>query len=154
MLRSVETLPVRTTSRAFSAACILLGFLLSSLSLVGQNSTGSISGTVVDASSAVIPNATAGLIGTFSGKGQQLCGPLTMTLDGANLLDPGNQGTQTANINQNQVQEVSLLTSAYGAEFAKGPVTFQAIGKSGSSSFHGGAYLYARNGVVNSWDSP
>ncbi len=76
-----------------------------------------------------------------------------MTSDGANLLDPGNQGTQTANINQNQMQEVSLLTSAYGAEFAKGPVTFQAIGKSGSAQFHGQAYLYARNGVFNSVDS-
>src|SRR5260370_9852182 len=76
-----------------------------------------------------------------------------MTVDGAGRLDPGNQGTQTANINQNQVQEVALLTSAYGAEFAKGPVTFQAIGKSGSSSFHGSAYLYARNGVFNSADS-
>ena len=73
-----------------------------------------------------------------------------MTSDGANLLDPGNQGTQTANINQNQVQEVSVLTNAYGAEFAKGPVTFQAIGKSGGSHFHGQAYFYARNGVLNS----
>ena len=60
-----------------------------------------------------------------------------MTSDGANLLDPGNQGTQTANINQNQVQEVSILTNAYGAEFAKGPITFQAIGKSGGAQFHG-----------------
>jgi hypothetical protein len=78
---------------------------------------------------------------------------MTMTVDGANLLDPGNQGTQTSNINQNQIAEVSLLTNAYGAEFAKGPVTFQAIGKSGSSAFHGQAYFYARNGVFNSWDS-
>jgi hypothetical protein len=62
---------------------------------------------------------------------------MTMTSDGANLLDPGNQGTQTANINQNQVQEVSILTNAYGAEFAKGPITFQAIGKSGGAQFHG-----------------
>src|SRR5579872_462089 len=94
-----------------------------------------------------------GPIGTFSAQGTQPYGALTMTLDGANLLDPGNQGTQTANINQNQVQEVSLLTNAYGAEFAKGPVTFQAIGKSGTSSFHGGAYFYARNGIFNSTDS-
>lgn len=94
-----------------------------------------------------------GPIGTFSAQGTQPYGALTMTLDGANLLDPGNQGTQTANINQNQVQEVSLLTNAYGAEFAKGPVTFQAIGKSGTSSFHGTAYLYARNGVFNSADA-
>jgi hypothetical protein len=91
-----------------------------------------------------------GPIGNFSAQGAPLYGGVTMTSDGANLLDPGNQGTQTANINQNQVQEVSILTSAYGAEFAKGPVTFQAIGKSGGAQFHGGAYLYARNGVFNS----
>ena len=84
------------------------------------------------------------------GQGTQPNGGMTMTSDGANLLDPGNQGTQTANINQNQVQEVSILTSAYGAEFAKGPVTFQAIGKSGGAQFHGGGYLYARNGVFDS----
>jgi hypothetical protein len=91
-----------------------------------------------------------GPIGAFTAQGTQPNGGMTMTSDGANLLDPGNQGTQTANINQNQVQEVSILTSAYGAEFAKGPVTFQAIGKSGGSQFHGGAYLYARNGVFDS----
>ena len=91
-----------------------------------------------------------GPIGNFSVQGNPLYGGMTMTSDGANLLDPGNQGTQTANINQNQVQEVSVLTNAFGAEFAKGPVTFQAIGKSGGSHFHGQAYFYARNGVFNS----
>ncbi len=94
--------------------------------------------------------SNTGPIGQFSANGTQPNGGMTMTSDGANLLDPGNQGTQTANINQNQVQEVSILTSAYGAEFAKGPVTFQAIGKSGGAQFHGGAYLYARNGVFDS----
>jgi hypothetical protein len=91
-----------------------------------------------------------GPVGAFSVQGTALYGALTMTLDGANLVDPGNQGVQTANINLNQVSEVTVLTSAYGAEFAKGPVTFQAIGKSGSASFHGQAYFYARNGVFNS----
>jgi hypothetical protein len=91
-----------------------------------------------------------GPIGKFSVQGSGLNGAMTMTSDGANLLDPGNQGTQTANINQNQVQEVSILTNAFGAEFAKGPVTFQAIGKSGGSQFHGQGYIYARNGVFNS----
>ena len=92
----------------------------------------------------------SGPIGAFTAQGTQPNGALTLTSDGANLLDPGNQGTQTANVNQNQLQEVSILTSAYGAEFAKGPVTFQAIGKSGGAQFHGGAYLYARNGVFDS----
>jgi hypothetical protein len=103
--------------------------------------------------SSLVTQSNTGPIGTFSAQGTQPYGAMTMTLDGANLLDPGNMGTQTSNINQNQVAEVSLLTNAYGAEFAKGPVTFQAIGKSGSSSFHGQAYFYARNGVFNSVDS-
>jgi len=99
---------------------------------------------------AVPTQSNNGPIGNFSVQGSVLYGGMTMTSDGANLLDPGNQGTQTANINQNQVQEVSILTNAYGAEFAKGPVTFQAIGKSGGAQFHGQAYFYARNGVLNS----
>jgi hypothetical protein len=97
--------------------------------------------------------SNTGPIGNFSANGTQPYGAMTMTSDGANLLDPGNQGTQTANINQNQVAEVSILTSAYGAEFAKGPVTFQAYGKSGGAQFHGGAYLYARDGTFNSNDA-
>ena len=96
--------------------------------------------------------SNTGPIGNFSANGTQPYGAMTMTSDGANLLDPGNQGTQVANINQNQVAEVSILTSAYGAEFAKGPVTFQAYGKSGGAQFHGGGYLYARNGVFNAND--
>ena len=103
--------------------------------------------------SSLTTQSNTGPIGTMSGQGTQLYGAMTMTADGASLLDPGNMGTQTANINQNQIQEVSLLTSAYGAEYAKGPIVFQAIGKSGSATYHGGAYLYARNGVFNSTDS-
>jgi hypothetical protein len=103
--------------------------------------------------SSLTTQSNTGPIGTMSAQGAQLYGGLTMMADGASLLDPGNMGTQTANINQNQIQEVSLLTSAYGAEYAKGPIVFQAIGKSGSASYHGGAYLYARNGVFNSTDS-
>jgi len=68
--------------------------------------------------------SNTGPIGQFSANGTQPNGSMTMTSDGANLLDPGNQGTQTANVNQNQVAELSIPTSAYGAEFAKGPVTF------------------------------
>jgi hypothetical protein len=101
-------------------------------------------------------NGTAnntGPIGQYSANGTQPYGAMTMTSDGANLLDPGNQGTQVANINADQTAEVTLLTSAYGAEFAKGPVTFQAIGKSGGAQFHGSGYFYARNGVFNSTDS-
>ena len=81
--------------------------------------------------SSLTTQSNTGPIGTMSAQGAQLYGGLTMMADGASLLDPGNMGTQTANINQNQIQEVSLLTSAYGAEYAKGPIVFQALGKSG-----------------------
>jgi hypothetical protein len=94
-----------------------------------------------------------GPIGQYSANGTQPYGSMTMTSDGANLLDPGNQGTQTANINADQTAEVTLLTSAYGAEFAKGPVTFQAIGKSGGAQFHGSGYFYERNYIMNAEDS-
>ncbi len=103
--------------------------------------------------SSLVTQSNTGPIGTMSAQGTQLYGGMTMTADGASLLDPGNMGTQTSNINQNQIQEVSLLTSAYGAEYAKGPVIFQAIGKSGSANYHGQAYLYARNGIFNSTDA-
>jgi hypothetical protein len=97
--------------------------------------------------------SNTGPIGNFSSQGTQPYGAMTMTSDGANLLDPGNQGTQTANINQNQIAEFSILTNAYGAEFAKGPMTFQAIGKSGTTQFHGGGYFYARSSVFNANNS-
>jgi hypothetical protein len=47
--------------------------------------------------------SNTGPIGQFSANGTQPYGALTMTSDGANLLDPGNQGTQTANINQKAI---------------------------------------------------
>jgi len=74
-------------------------------------------------------------------------------LDGANLVDPGNAGTQIANINQDMVSEVKVLMSSYSAEYAKGPVIFQAFSKSGGNAFHGEGYLYARNSALNSDDA-
>lgn len=103
--------------------------------------------------SSLTTQSNTGPIGQFSAQGTQPNGGMTMTSDGANLLDPGNQGTQVANINQNQIAEFSIMTNAYGAEFAKGPVTFQAIGKSGGSDFHGQAYFYARHSTFDAEDS-
>ena len=94
----------------------------------------------------------SGPIGKYSASGGQPYGGLSMTTDGAQIVDPGNQGTQVANINQDMTQEVTLLNATYGAEAAKGPVTFQAIGKSGGKDFHGSAYMYTRNGTFNAND--
>jgi hypothetical protein len=95
----------------------------------------------------------SGPVGSFSANGTQPNGAMAYMLDGANLVDPGNQGTQIANINQDMTAEVKVLMSGYDAAYAKGPVVFEAFSKSGGSAFHGEGYLYARNGVFNSEDS-
>lgn len=95
----------------------------------------------------------SGPIGQYSASGNQPYGSITMTSDGASILDIGNMGTQVANINQDQTAEVTILNSTFGAEFAKGPVTFQAISKSGEKAFHGSGYLYARHSIFNSEDA-
>lgn len=103
--------------------------------------------------SSLVTQSNVGPIGQYSANGTQPYGGMTMTMDGANLVDPGNMGTQVANINREQTAEVTLLNSAYGAEYAKGPVTFQAVGKSGSAHFHGSVYVYGRQSSLDSTDS-
>jgi len=94
-----------------------------------------------------------GPVGAYSSNGTQPYGAMAYMLDGANLVDPGNAGTQIANINQDMVSEVKVLMSSYSAEYAKGPVIFQAFSKSGGNAFHGEGYLYARNSALNSDDA-
>lgn len=98
-------------------------------------------------------SSNVGPVGAYSSNGTQPNGAMSYMLDGANLLDPGNVGTQIANINQDMTAEVKVLMSSYGAEFAKGPVVFQAFGKSGGKDFHGEAYGYFRNALLDSLTS-
>lgn len=97
-----------------------------------------------------------GPAGSFSANGTQPYGSTDVYLDGANLIDPGNAGTQVANINQDMTDSVKYLSASYGAEYAKGPAVLQAFSKSGTQRFHGEAYLYARNtgfGYANDWNN-
>jgi uncharacterized protein YraI len=100
-----------------------------------------------------VVGTNSGPIGAYSANGTQPNGAIAYMFDGANLLDPGNQGTQIADINQDFTSEIKMLMSGYDAAYAKGPVVFQAYGKSGGSHFHGEGYFYARNNVFNSEDS-
>jgi len=99
-----------------------------------------------------VVGSNTGPVGDYSSNGTQPNGTMAYMLDGADLVDPGNFGTQIANINQDMVAEVKVLTSSYTAEYAKGPVLFEAFSKSGGSHFHGEGYTYARNSALNSWD--
>jgi hypothetical protein len=51
------------------------------------------------------------------------------------------------------VGNIKVLTSNYGAEYAKGPSIFEAFSRSGGQAFHGEAYLYTHNSVLNSVDA-
>ncbi|MGH9582346.1 MAG: carboxypeptidase-like regulatory domain-containing protein, partial [Bryobacteraceae bacterium] len=98
-------------------------------------------------------SSNTGPIGSYSANGTQPNGSIAYMLDGANLVDPGNQGTQIANINSDMTAEVKYLSNGYDAEYAKGPIIFSAYSKSGGAQFHGEGYFYARNGIFSSEDS-
>jgi hypothetical protein len=92
-----------------------------------------------------VTGTNSGPAGSFSANGTQPYGSTAIILDGANLVDPGNAGTQIANINQDMTDSVKFLTASYGAEYAKGPAILEAFSKSGGQKYHGEAYIYARN---------
>ncbi len=72
--------------------------------------------------------------------------------DGANVIDPGCNCGSAVTPNMDMVQEVKVQTANFAAENALGPVVFNAVSKSGTSEFHGEAYLYARHSIFNAQD--
>jgi hypothetical protein len=76
-------------------------------------------------------------------------GGVSVLLDGADINDPGCNCNQIANVLPSMVQEVTVLTSSYGADVAHGPEIVSNISKSGSSKYHGEGYIYAKNDALN-----
>jgi hypothetical protein len=79
-------------------------------------------------------------------------GGADLTSDGAHIIDPGCNCNATQTVNPDMVAEVKVTSSAYGADQQTGPVVIAAVGKSGSSTYHGGAYMHYRNSALNSFD--
>src|SRR5271157_478834 len=79
-------------------------------------------------------------------------GLVNIASDGVQIIDPGDMGASLANINMDQVQEVKVQTSDFGADEAKGPIVINAVGKSGGALYHGSLYMYARDHIFNSND--
>ncbi len=97
-------------------------------------------------------NGSAGGMSGVSINGQANTG-LSINMDGQNVEDPGGPGSATpVNPNPDMLSEVTILTSNYGADNAKGPVVINSMTKSGGSTFHGGVHFYARNSAMNSED--
>ena len=93
----------------------------------------------------------SGPTGSFSANGSGTNG-ITVVSDGVSLTDISSNAGTVQNVNIDMVQEVKVSTSSYGAENAKGPAIVNAIGKSGTSSFHGSGYFYARDTLLNAND--
>jgi len=100
--------------------------------------------------------ATGSDIGVgISPNGAPYRGGTAYLLDGANIIDSGVNGWSIASVNPDMTAEVKVQTSNFGADAADGPVIVNVTSKSGGAKYHGEAYLYARNGVLNSnlWQS-
>jgi len=135
--------------------------ILSNVAITGQNAAEFIKilpgmafsgGTLNQSSYAAQDEGTGhGPVGSFSANGTRL-GALDITSDGAHIIDPGCNCGQAENTNVDMTAELKVMTSNFGADEAKGPVTISAIGKSGGSQFHGQLYTYNRYFAANAND--
>jgi hypothetical protein len=142
LITSADINRLSTTGRdAAELVSMLPGFALDQTSMQNQGA---------DYTTVGFGSGNVGAWGVNGAAPQQ--GLVSVTSDGANVIDPGDMGGQVSNINMDQVQEVKVQTSNFGADEAKGPVVINAVGKAGSDTFHGGVYDYFRNAGLNTND--
>ena len=79
-------------------------------------------------------------------------GGTAINMDGASILDIGDDFSGLATINPEMTQEVQVLTSAFGADTANGPNVINTTGKSGGEHYHGEGYFDVRNDILNAND--
>lgn len=78
---------------------------------------------------------------------------LSLNLDGVPNMDTGNQNGSQATPSMEAIGELKVLTTNYQAEYGRSHGgTINAVIKSGSSAFHGGAYYFKRNEALNAND--
>ena len=135
--------------------------IMQNVAIIGQNAAEFIkimpgmamTGGATNANSYTASNegTGSGPIGSFSANGQRT-GALDITADGAHIIDPGCNCGQAENTNVEMTSEVTVMTSNFGADSAKGPVVINTVGKSGGQQFHGEAFIYARYYSLNAND--
>jgi hypothetical protein len=79
-------------------------------------------------------------------------GGTAINMDGADILDIGDDFSGLATVNPEMTQEVQVLTSAFGADTANGPNVINTTGKSGGEHYHGEGYFDVRNDILNAND--
>jgi hypothetical protein len=161
---STETVTVEATGENLTPvdsgekSIVISQKIMQDVSIVGQNAAEFIKilpgfamtggNTNQSSFAAQVQNTGNGPVGSFSANGLRTAA-LDITSDGAHTIDPGCNCGQSVNTTTDMTQEMKVLTSNFGADNAKGPVVIAAIGKSGGNHFHGEAYLYARDSVLD-----
>jgi hypothetical protein len=99
-------------------------------------------------------NAVVGLSGPTSAYVANGSGPagIAIVSDGVSLTDIANNSGSVQQMNIEMVSEVKASNSSYGPQYAKGPALISSSTKTGGATYHGEAYLVARNAVLNSND--
>jgi hypothetical protein len=93
-----------------------------------------------------------GAAGSYSMSGSPVNGAAIRS-DGANLTDPSSGAGSLQTINAESTAEVKVQTANFGADSANGPLVINAVGKSGSSDYHGSLYTFGRTSQLNAKDS-
>src|SRR5665213_562154 len=92
-------------------------------------------------------------IGTGMGvNGAPYKGGVSLNMDGANVLDVGDDFASLATVNPEMTQEVQVQSTNFGADEANGPVVVNTTGKSGGEHYHGEGYFDVRNDLLNAND--
>ncbi len=84
--------------------------------------------------------------------GSEYRGPSSLLSDGVDVIDPGDMGGSIGTVTPEMTQEVSVMTSNFGADQPFGPVVVSTISRSGGDQYHGEAYFDARNDALNAND--
>jgi hypothetical protein len=89
--------------------------------------------------------------GGYSANGLGPTGLATI-LDGVSLTDVQTNAGTVQTVDADMIQDVKVSSANFSAVSAQGPALFNATTKSGSIAYHGNAYFYARNTVLNAND--
>ena len=92
-----------------------------------------------------------GISGGYSANGLGPTGLATI-MDGVSLTDIQTNSGTVQTVDSDMVQDIKVSTSNFSAASAKGPAIFNATTKAGSTSYHGEAYMYARDTALNAND--
>jgi hypothetical protein len=77
-------------------------------------------------------------------------GQTQVNLDGGSLVDQGSDGKTTVAPSLESIQEISVLTNNFKAEYGnRGGTVINIVTKSGSNEFHGAVFDYMRNEGMN-----